>query len=53
MCIVHPMRYVNWSRDAEDEPSRPQVRATLHGDADGRTCLIKCQDKDDRQVDIA
>jgi hypothetical protein len=21
---MHPMRYVNWSRDAEDEPSRPQ-----------------------------
>jgi hypothetical protein len=24
MCIMHPMRYVNWSRDAEDKPSRPQ-----------------------------
>jgi hypothetical protein len=24
MCIVHPMRYVNWSCDAEDDPSWPQ-----------------------------
>jgi hypothetical protein len=53
MCIVHPMRYGNWSRDEEDELSRPQARANPQGDADGRTCLIKCQDKDDRQVDVA
>jgi hypothetical protein len=39
---LHPMRYVNLSRDAEDEPSRPQAQATPHGDADGRTYLIKC-----------
>ena len=24
MCIVHPMRYVNWSRDVEDESSWSQ-----------------------------
>jgi hypothetical protein len=36
MCIVHLMRYDNWSRDAEDEPSRPQARANPQDDDDGR-----------------
>jgi hypothetical protein len=46
MCIVHPMRYVNWSREAEYEPSRPQddvkgglLRMVMLGDKleDGQT----------------
>jgi hypothetical protein len=24
MCIIHLIRCASWSRDAEDEPSRPQ-----------------------------
>jgi hypothetical protein len=31
------IRYASWSRDVEDEPTRPQARATPHGDADGQT----------------
>jgi hypothetical protein len=58
MCIVHPIRYVNWSRDAEDDPSRPQddvagglLRRMMLMDEseEGRTEQVPTQ-KDDRQV---
>jgi hypothetical protein len=43
ICIMHFIRYASWSRDAEDEPSRPQARATPYGDTDGQTKQVSEQ----------
>jgi hypothetical protein len=53
MCMMHLIRWANWARDAEDDPSRPQDDVTggllrkvmLMDEPKKMDDLIKCQDK--------